>query len=144
LNSNPSLTSRFVLFTTQNLPGKYASRKQLSRAFRNRFIELHFDELPEDELLLIFEKKCHLPESYAKLLIRTVSEVKTKRSQASGIFLGKHSLITLRDLFRWANRFSRIDQTTECRDWKQYLAEQGLLILTSRCRAIEDVHTIHA
>ncbi len=77
-------------------------------------------------------------------MIRTVTELKTKRSQASGIFLGKHSLITLRDLFRWANRFSRIDQTVECQDWKQYLAEQGLLILTSRCRAFEDVQTIHA
>ena len=80
---------------------------------------------------MIVEKKCRLPASYAKLLIRTVSELKTKRSQSGGIFLGKHSLITLRDLFRWANRFSNADQA-ECGDWKQYLAEQGLLILTSR------------
>ena len=36
---------RFLLFATQNPPGKYAGRKQLSRAFRNRFIELHFDEM---------------------------------------------------------------------------------------------------
>jgi hypothetical protein len=36
-------------------------------------------------LPLIVEKQCRLPESYAKLLIRTVSE----RSQASGIYLGK-------------------------------------------------------
>ena len=134
---------RFVLFATQNPPGKYAGRKQLSRAFRNRFIELHFDELPEEELLLIVEKKCKLPNSYAKLLIRTVTELKTKRSQMSGIFLGKHSLITLRDLFRWAQRFSNV-QDEDCDDWKQYLAEQGLLILTSRCRSPQDVQTIHA
>lgn len=135
---------RFVLFATQNPPGKYAGRKQLSRAFRNRFIELHFDELPEEELLLIVEKKCKLPASYAKLLIRTVTELKTKRSQMSGIFLGKHSLITLRDLFRWAIRYSNADHTSEYEDWKQYLAEQGLIILTSRCRSLEDVKTIHS
>lgn len=135
---------RFVLFATQNPPGKYAGRKQLSRAFRNRFIELHFDELPEDELQVIVEKKCRLPASYAKLLIKTVTELKTKRSQSGGIFLGKHSLITLRDLFRWANRFSNAEMESECSDWKHYLAEQGLLILTSRCRSMDDVRTIHS
>ena len=81
---------RFVLFATQNPPGKYAGRKQLSRAFRNRFIELHFDELPDDELLQIVEKKCRLPQSYAALLIKSVTELKTKRSSAGGIFLGKN------------------------------------------------------
>jgi len=69
------LLSRIVFCATQNPPSKYAGRKQLSRAFRYRSIELHFDELPEDELLL-----CRLPESYAKLLIRTVSELKSERS----------------------------------------------------------------
>ena len=52
-------------------------------AFLNRFIELHFEELPEEELLIIVEKKCHL-------------------------------------------------------------AEQGLLILTSRCRSQQGVQTIHS
>ncbi|CAO2580321.1 MDN1, partial [Lemmus lemmus] len=36
---------RFMLFATQNPPGLYGGRKVLSRAFRNRFVELHFDEL---------------------------------------------------------------------------------------------------
>lgn len=70
---------RFLLFATQNPAGKYAGRKQLSRAFRNRFVELHFDELPEDELLEIVEARCRLPRSYAQLLIKTVSDLKTKR-----------------------------------------------------------------
>ena len=141
---------RFLLFATQNPPGKYAGRKQLSRAFRNRFIELHFDELPDDELLAIVEQRCHLPRTYATLLIRTIAELKTKRSQVSGIFLGKNSLITLRDLFRWARRYSLAQQlcaelarADACLDWKQYLAEQGLLLLCARCRAHEDVLTIH-
>ena len=79
---------RFLLFATQNPPGKYAGRKQLSRAFRNRFIELHFDELPDSELLTIVENKCKLPNTYATLLIRTITELKTKRSQISSIFQG--------------------------------------------------------
>lgn len=41
---------RFMLFATQNPPGLYGGRKVLSRAFRNRFVELHFDELPSSEL----------------------------------------------------------------------------------------------
>ena len=138
---------RFMLFATQNPAGKYAGRKQVSRAFRNRFIELHFDELPDPELLDIVELKCQLPRSYATLLVRTVGELKTKRSQVSGVFLGKNSLITLRDLFRWARRFTMatsVDAAASCDDWKLYLAEQGLLLLAARCRSHHDVLTIHA
>lgn len=40
----------FMLFATQNPPGLYGGRKVLSRAFRNRFLELHFDDIPQDEL----------------------------------------------------------------------------------------------
>ncbi len=36
----------FMLFATQNPPGAYGGRKVLSRAFRNRFVELHIDDLP--------------------------------------------------------------------------------------------------
>ena len=40
----------FRLFGTQNPAGMYGGRKVLSRAFRNRFIELHFSQLPPEEL----------------------------------------------------------------------------------------------
>jgi midasin len=135
--------ARFVLFATQNPPGKYSGRKQLSRAFRNRFIELHFDELPLNELCEIVEKKCNIPNTYSTLLIQTVFELQTHRSQYNGIFAGKNSLITLRDLFRWAERYSKLDKTVKCDDWKQYLAEQGFLMLSGRCRSNDDVKTIH-
>lgn len=36
----------FMLFATQNPPGKYGGRKVLSRAFRNRFLEMHVEDLP--------------------------------------------------------------------------------------------------
>ena len=40
----------FLLFATQNPPGSYGGRKPLSRAFRNRFIEVHVSDLPPREL----------------------------------------------------------------------------------------------
>src|SRR5438445_6570911 len=39
----------FMLFATQNPPGLYAGRKVLSRAFRGRFLEVHFDDVPQAE-----------------------------------------------------------------------------------------------
>jgi len=47
----------------------------LSRAFRNRFVELHFDDIPPDELVTILYKRCQLPESYAKKLVAVMREL---------------------------------------------------------------------
>ena len=47
----------------------------LSRAFRNRFVELHFDDIPSDELVTILYKRCQLPESYAKKLVAVMREL---------------------------------------------------------------------
>lgn len=66
---------RFMLFATQNPPGLYGGRKVLSRAFRNRFVELHFDELPSGELESILHKRCSLPPSYCTKLIRVMLEL---------------------------------------------------------------------
>ncbi len=43
----------------------------------------------------------------------------------SGIFAGKYGLITLRDLFRWAERYWRSNCSTHFHDWDQQLAEDG-------------------
>ena len=48
----------FMLFATQNPPGSYGGRKVLSRAFRNRFVQLQMDEIPTAELAQILEKRC--------------------------------------------------------------------------------------
>ena len=56
----------FRAFGTQNPAGQYGGRKLLSRAFRNRFLELHFDQLPPAELETILEKRCALPRSYSQ------------------------------------------------------------------------------
>ena len=131
---------RFQLFATQNPAGEqYAGRKRLSRAFRNRFIELHFTNLPQNELEIIIEKKCQLPKSYSKLLIQTMIDLQKYRSQ-KGIFSGKSSLITLRDLFRWAQRYTKYQDT--CQNYKQFLAEHGYLLLAGRSRNSEDRNLI--
>ena len=44
----------------------------LSRAFRNRFVELHFDELPSGELETILNQRCGLPPSYCSKLVKVM------------------------------------------------------------------------
>jgi midasin len=65
-----------MLFATQNPPGIYGGRKVLSRAFRNRFLELHFDDIPDDELQIILKERCAIPESYAKKLIAIMKDLR--------------------------------------------------------------------
>ena len=48
----------FMLFATQNPPGAtYGGRKVLSKAFRNRFMEIHVGDIPDDELRIILNKR---------------------------------------------------------------------------------------
>ena len=63
---------RFQLFAAQNPAGVYGGRKQLSRAFTNRFVQMEFHELPDEELENIVSKKCSLPPSKAKLLVKVI------------------------------------------------------------------------
>lgn len=95
----------FMLFATQNPPGIYGGRKFLSNAFRNRFLELHFDEIPQNELQVILHKKCQIPSSYAEKIVSVYSNLSIQR-QSSRIFENKNSFATLRDLFRWGLRQS--------------------------------------
>ena len=91
---------RFLLFATQNPPGgHYGGRKMLSRAFRNRFVELHFDEIPAHELEIILHKRCDMPLSYCKRLVGVMTELQLRR-RGSAAFAGKQGFMTLRDLFR--------------------------------------------
>lgn len=47
----------------------------LSRAFRNRFVELHFDELPSGELETILHQRCSLPPSYCTKLVKVMQDL---------------------------------------------------------------------
>ncbi|XP_071685110.1 midasin isoform X2 [Lolium perenne] len=118
----------FMLFATQNPPVLYGGRKMLSRAFRNRFIEVHVDEIPEDELITILEQRCTVARSYATKMVQVMKDLQTHR-QSSRVFAGRHGFITARDLFRWANRYRAFEG-------KSYedLAKDGYLLLAERLR----------
>ncbi|XP_041831629.1 LOW QUALITY PROTEIN: midasin [Melanotaenia boesemani] len=128
---------RFMLFATQNPPGLYGGRKVLSRAFRNRFVELHFDELPSGELETILHQRCSLPPSYCAKLVKVMQDLQSLR-RGSSVFAGKHGFITLRDLFRWADRYRLEEQTEASRDWLQHLADDGYMLLAGRVRRPEE------
>lgn len=121
----------FMLFATQNPPTFYGGRKMLSRAFRNRFVEIHVDEIPEDELSTIVEKRCEIPQNYAKKMVDVMKELQLFR-QRSKVFSGKHGFITPRDLFRWAYRFKEFGCSYED------LARDGYYLLAERLRDLDE------
>ncbi|KAG7665169.1 uncharacterized protein J8A68_001225 [[Candida] subhashii] len=114
----------FMLFATQNPPGLYGGRKQLSRAFRNRFMELHFDDIPQDELEVILKQRCQIAPSYAKKIVEVYRQLSIQR-QSTRFMEQKNSFATLRDLFRWAMR--------DAVGYEQ-LAANGYMILAERVR----------
>jgi midasin len=118
----------FMCFATQNPHGLYGGRKVLSRAFRNRFLEFSFDDVPQDELETIVCERCAIAPSFAKRIVNVFRELQ-KRRQVTRVFESKHSFATLRDVFRWANR-------SACS--VQALAEDGFMLLAERARREED------
>ncbi|KAA8897801.1 hypothetical protein FN846DRAFT_910245 [Sphaerosporella brunnea] len=118
----------FMLFATQNPPGLYGGRKNLSRAFRNRFLELHFDDIPESELGTILKERCQIAPSYGDKIVKVYKELSLLR-QSTRLFEQKNSFATLRDLFRWANRDA---------NGYQQLAEDGYMLLAERVRKEEE------
>lgn len=117
----------FMLFATQNPAGLYGGRKVLSRAFRNRFLELHFDDIPVEELKEILHRRVQIPESWCGKIVQVYKELSTLR-QENRIFEQK-SFATLRDLFRWAQRKAETIQD---------LAVNGYMLLAERVRKEEE------
>lgn len=95
----------------------------LSRAFKNRFIEMHFDEIPSNELETILFKRCEMPLSYAKKVVSVMKELQSTR-KGSAAFAGKDGFITLRDLFRWGERY-RLAHSSDNYNWDQHLVDEG-------------------
>ncbi|KAL8872970.1 MAG: hypothetical protein Q9174_001492, partial [Haloplaca sp. 1 TL-2023] len=118
----------FMLFATQNPPGVYGGRKVLSRAFRNRFLELHFDDIPEDELEIILRERSQIAPSFCAKIVAVYKKLSLHRQQ-SRLFEQKGSFATLRDLFRWALRDA---------DDKEQLAINGYYLLAERVRNNEE------
>lgn len=122
----------FMLFATQNPPGVYGGRKVLSRAFRNRFLELHFDDIPEDELEIILRERCQIAPPYARKIVEAYRQLSIERS-SSRLFEQKNSFATLRDLFRWALR--------DAVGYEQ-LASNGYMLLAERCRTPQEKEVV--
>ncbi|GAP86507.1 putative midasin [Rosellinia necatrix] len=119
----------FMLFATQNPAGLYGGRKALSRAFRNRFLELHFDDIPEDELETILQKRSiYTAPSDCKRIVNVYKELSRLR-QTSRLFENKDSFATLRDLFRWALRGA---------ESREEIAANGFMLLAERVRNGEE------
>ncbi|KAI1826195.1 midasin [Xylaria intraflava] len=115
----------FMLFATQNPAGLYGGRKALSRAFRNRFLELHFDDIPEDELETILQKRSlYTAPSDCKRIVNVYKELSRLR-QTGRLFENKDSFATLRDLFRWALRGA---------ESREEIAANGFMLLAERVR----------
>lgn len=137
----------FRLFATQNPAGDiYGGRKHLSRAFRNRFVEIFFDDIPFMELESILTRRCHLiAPSYAKKLVKVFLDLQQKRAKKR-ILAGKDGFMTLRDLFRWGNRVERDlerSDTNENINYEQSIAEHGYMLLAERCRTDEEREIVH-
>ena len=123
----------FMLFATQNPPGLYGGRKVLSRAFRNRFLELHFDDIPEDELEFILQQRArNTSPSDCRRIVSVYKELSRLR-QTTRLFEQKDSFATLRDLFRWALREA---------DFREGIAAQGFMLLAERVRNSEERDTV--
>ncbi|KAH9065293.1 midasin [Lactarius vividus] len=118
----------FILFATQNPPGLYPGRKVLSRAFRSRFLEVHFEDIPQAELETILCQRCRIAPSYAQRIVTVFRELQKLR-QSSRVFESKQGFATLRDLFRWAGRDAV---------GYQELAENGYMLLAERARREDD------
>ncbi len=118
----------FMLFATQNPPGMYGGRKVLSRAFRNRFLELHFDDIPDDELETILRERSQIAPSFCTRIVAVYKKLSILR-QSERLFEQKNSFATLRDLFRWALRDA---------DDREQLAINGFLLLAERVRNPEE------
>ncbi|XWW96961.1 hypothetical protein V2A60_004941 [Cordyceps javanica] len=119
----------FILFATQNPPGLYGGRKVLSRAFRNRFLELHFDDIPEDELEFILQQRSRNTSPPDCRRIVSVYKELSRLRQTSRLFEQKDSFATLRDLFRWALREA---------ETREDIAAHGFMLLAERVRNDEE------
>ena len=124
----------FMLFATQNPPGIYGGRKVLSEAFRNRFLEVHMDDVPSKELTELIQGRTCLAKPFIDAMVKTMSDLQQRR-QLTAVFAGKHGFVTPRDLLRWASR--------QPLTWEE-VAFQGYALLGERLRRKDEQETVRA
>lgn len=70
----------FRIFATQNPTEGYGGRKELSEAFKNRFILIQVNEVPLNELEKILIEKCEMPQSRANQMVKIMERLQIYRS----------------------------------------------------------------
>ncbi|UKK01110.2 hypothetical protein MACK_001923 [Theileria orientalis] len=94
----------FMIFATQNPSDSiYGGRKQLSRSFTNRFIQLFFDDISNDDLKTILHKRCLIPYTKSQIVVNLYQKIRNVTIN-SILFQKNQILITTRDLIKLSNR----------------------------------------
>ena len=118
----------FRIFAAMNPSETYVGRKDLSDAFKNRFIHLFFNNIPNKELINIIQQRCELPLSRTEIMINIFSDLQMIRSQDK-IFQKNEGFITIRDLIKWGSRDI---------DSYEKLAIEGFILLGEKLSNNED------
>lgn len=94
----------FMLFATQNPANNnsYLGRKELSKAFRSRFIEFQINDFDIEELEIILHRRCTISPNISKKMINVYTDLKNIKSNYNYF---NDNIMTLRDLIKWANRY---------------------------------------
>ena len=58
----PPCNAMYAMYTLRVFP---VSAQVLSKAFRNRFLEMHVGDIPDDELAAILQHRCQVRSSFA-------------------------------------------------------------------------------
>jgi len=118
----------FKIFAAMNPSESYGGRKDLSEAFKNRFIHIYFDNIPEEDLEEIIEKRCKLAKSRVKMMVHIFKDLQQVRSSEK-VFSRKEGFMTIRDLIKWGSRF-----INEIED----LAYEGYFVIAEKIRSEEE------
>ena len=113
------------------MQGIYGGRKPLSRAFRNRFIEISIPDLPHSEIQEIVVQSCGLAPKYGAILVNIMKELQILRH--ANLFLGKHGAVTTRDIIKCGKR--QPNSMTE-------VANQAYMLLAEKLRQDEEKHMV--
>ncbi|CRH03807.1 dynein-related AAA-type ATPase, putative [Plasmodium relictum] len=117
----------FMLFATQNpANNSYIGRKELSKAFRSRFIEFHINDFKVEELEIILHRRCTISPKISKKMINAYTELKNVKSNYNYF---NDNLMTLRDLIKWGNRYPNNNLEA---------ALQGYYIIAEKLRSEKD------
>lgn len=122
----------FKIFAAMNPAESYGGRKDLSEAFKNRFIYIYFDNIPEEDLEEIIEKRCKLAKSRVKMMVSIFKDLQKIRSSEK-VFSRKEGFMTIRDLIKWGSR-----QINDYID----LAYEGFFVIAEKIRSEEEKLTI--